>query len=222
MRMTNKERGKFFENKYQWDLLASRNIWAFGPDDNGPNVLVNDTLPSEVDTKLLGSARESIKQGFQWGTREGPLCDERECDPLRLVAFLTDSHSRSEVQDLGRQLGTRTNIPRRWTDHSDCPSSLLLLFPPCESHSTISPVPLLTCRPRHVFSNQSTTSKFKRPPTASQQFTLFFPVAVDTSPGICPNPVPHSTPSKPSSPSSMLTDSRLICEQRRLDKHSAK
>ena len=78
MRMTNKERGKFFESKYQWDLLASRNIWAFGPDDNGPNVLVNDTLPSEVDVKLLGSARESIKQGFQWGTREGPLCYERE------------------------------------------------------------------------------------------------------------------------------------------------
>ncbi|BEI86863.1 hypothetical protein CcaverHIS002_0702090 [Cutaneotrichosporon cavernicola] len=53
MRMTNKERGKFFEQNYGWDLLASRNIWAFGPEDNGPNVLVNDTLPSEVDTKLL-------------------------------------------------------------------------------------------------------------------------------------------------------------------------
>jgi U5 small nuclear ribonucleoprotein component len=32
----------------------------------------------QVDTKLLLSTRESIKQGFQWGTREGPLCDERE------------------------------------------------------------------------------------------------------------------------------------------------
>ncbi len=83
MRMTNKERGKFFESKYQWDLLASRNIWAFGPEENGPNVLINDTLPSEVDTKLLGSVRESIKQGFQWGTREGPLCDE----PIRGVKF---------------------------------------------------------------------------------------------------------------------------------------
>ena len=78
MRMTNKERGKFFEQKYEWDLLASRNVWAFGPEENGPNVLINDTLPSEVDTKLLASTRESIKQGFQWGTREGPLCDERE------------------------------------------------------------------------------------------------------------------------------------------------
>ncbi|OCF30617.1 U5 small nuclear ribonucleoprotein component [Kwoniella heveanensis BCC8398] len=83
MRMTNKERGKFFESKYQWDLLASRNIWAFGPEENGANVLINDTLPSEVDIKLLGSVKESVKQGFQWGTREGPLCDE----PIRGVKF---------------------------------------------------------------------------------------------------------------------------------------
>lgn len=48
MRMTNKERGKFFQNNYQWDMLASRRIWAFGPDDNGANVLLNDTLESEV------------------------------------------------------------------------------------------------------------------------------------------------------------------------------
>jgi U5 small nuclear ribonucleoprotein component len=86
MKMTNKERGKFFENNYQWDLLASRNIWAFGPEEQGPNILVNDTLPSEVDTKLLTSVKESIKQGFQWGAREGPLCDERAFSRLSSTA----------------------------------------------------------------------------------------------------------------------------------------
>lgn len=40
--------GKFFEENYGWDLLASRSIWAFGPDDMGPNILQDDTLPSEV------------------------------------------------------------------------------------------------------------------------------------------------------------------------------
>ncbi|GAO51234.1 P-loop containing nucleoside triphosphate hydrolase protein [Saitoella complicata NRRL Y-17804] len=75
--------GKFFEENYQWDLLASRSIWAFGPDDQGPNILQDDTLPSEVDKKLLNSVRESVRQGFQWGTREGPLCDE----PIRNVKF---------------------------------------------------------------------------------------------------------------------------------------
>ncbi|KAF8633597.1 hypothetical protein AX15_001389 [Amanita polypyramis BW_CC] len=83
IRMTAKERGKFFEEKYQWDLLASRSIWAFGPDDNGPNILLDDTLPSQVDKKLLGTVKEHIKQGFQWAAREGPLCDE----PMRGVKF---------------------------------------------------------------------------------------------------------------------------------------
>ncbi|KAF9245659.1 Calreticulin family-domain-containing protein [Melanogaster broomeanus] len=83
MRMTPKERGTFFQEKYQWDLLASRSIWAFGPDDNGPNILLDDTLPSQVEKKLLGTVKEHIKQGFQWGAREGPLCDE----PMRNVKF---------------------------------------------------------------------------------------------------------------------------------------
>lgn len=79
MRMTAKERGKHFEQRFQWDLLASRSIWAFGPDDSGPNVLLDDTLPSQIDKKLLGTVKDHIKQGFQWGAREGPLCDERMC-----------------------------------------------------------------------------------------------------------------------------------------------
>ncbi|XP_037112808.1 116 kDa U5 small nuclear ribonucleoprotein component [Syngnathus acus] len=78
-----KRLGDFFQAKYDWDLLAARSIWAFGPDTTGPNILVDDTLPSEVDKALLGSVKDSIVQGFQWGTREGPLCDE----PIRNVKF---------------------------------------------------------------------------------------------------------------------------------------
>ena len=58
-------------------------IWAFGPDRNGPNILLDDTLPSEVDKGLLAAVRESVVQGFQWGAREGPLCDE----PMRNCKF---------------------------------------------------------------------------------------------------------------------------------------
>ncbi|TVY92081.1 116 kDa U5 small nuclear ribonucleoprotein component [Lachnellula willkommii] len=75
--------GKFFEERYGWDLLASRSIWAFGPDDLGPNILQNDTLPSEVDRHLLMSVRDTIRQGFSWATREGPLCEE----PIRNSKF---------------------------------------------------------------------------------------------------------------------------------------
>jgi len=80
----NKKRlGEFFQTKYDWDLLAARSIWAFGPDATGPNILVDDTLPSEVDKGLLGSVKDSIVQGFQWGVREGPLCEE----PIRNCKF---------------------------------------------------------------------------------------------------------------------------------------
>lgn len=48
MRMSAKERGTFFQDKYQWDILASRSIWAFGPDEQGSNILLDDTLPSQV------------------------------------------------------------------------------------------------------------------------------------------------------------------------------
>ncbi|PSS08817.1 hypothetical protein M430DRAFT_23035 [Amorphotheca resinae ATCC 22711] len=79
--------GKFFEENYGWDLLASRSIWAFGPDDMGPNILQDDTIPSEVDKKLLLGVRDTIRQGFSWATREGPLCEE----PIRNSKFkITD------------------------------------------------------------------------------------------------------------------------------------
>jgi len=74
---------QFFQTNYEWDILAARNIWAFGPDINGPNILVNDCLPSEVNINLLNTVRDEIIQGFQWATREGPLCEE----PIRNVKF---------------------------------------------------------------------------------------------------------------------------------------
>merc|ERR1711881_821284 len=97
-----KRLGEFFQTKYDWDLLAARSIWAFGPDMSGPNILVDDTLPSEVDKSLLSSCKDYIVQGFQWGTREGPLCDE----PIRNVKFkLLDAQLSPEpVQRNGAQI----------------------------------------------------------------------------------------------------------------------
>lgn len=69
---------RHFEDNYDWDKLAARSIWAFGPDGMGPNILQDDTLPSQVDKKLLNTVRDAITQGFSWGAREGPLCEERE------------------------------------------------------------------------------------------------------------------------------------------------
>eukprot|EP00998_Keelungia_sp_KM082_P006493 NODE_2739_length_1001_cov_59.972540_g2719_i0.p1 GENE.NODE_2739_length_1001_cov_59.972540_g2719_i0~~NODE_2739_length_1001_cov_59.972540_g2719_i0.p1 ORF type:complete len:307 (-),score=83.94 NODE_2739_length_1001_cov_59.972540_g2719_i0:81-866(-) len=81
--MDRKTTENFFQTKYDWDLLASRSVWAFGPTNQGPNILLDDTLSADVDKSLLSIVKDSIVQGFQWGTREGPLCDE----PIRNVKF---------------------------------------------------------------------------------------------------------------------------------------
>jgi len=88
-----KKLGDFFQTKYEWDVLAARSIWAFGPSDTGPNILQDDTLASEVDKKLLNTIKPSIVQGFQWATREGPLCDEpiRNCKFKLLDATIADT-----------------------------------------------------------------------------------------------------------------------------------
>lgn len=72
-----RKQGRFFQKKFDWDLLSSRSVWAFGPSPtHGTNLLLDDTLPSEVDKSLLKTSKSSIVQGFQWATREGPLCEE--------------------------------------------------------------------------------------------------------------------------------------------------
>ena len=73
----NRKLGRFFQTKYDWDLLSSRSVWAFGSSPtHGTNILMDDTLPSEVDKSMLNMCKPSIVQGFQWATREGPLCEE--------------------------------------------------------------------------------------------------------------------------------------------------
>ena len=48
---SSKEISSFFAStaqKYGWDLLAARSLWAFGPsEERGPNVFLNEYLPSQ-------------------------------------------------------------------------------------------------------------------------------------------------------------------------------
>jgi 116 kDa U5 small nuclear ribonucleoprotein component len=51
----------YLEEKYGWDSLTASSVWGFAPDN--PNVLLDYTLPSEVDKALLNSIKDSIVQG---------------------------------------------------------------------------------------------------------------------------------------------------------------
>lgn len=45
----NKTVSKYFMDNFEWDLLASRSVWSFGPGKFEPNLLMDDTLPSETN-----------------------------------------------------------------------------------------------------------------------------------------------------------------------------
>lgn len=86
IRMPPKQLGGHFQNKYGWDLLASRSIWAFGPDERGPNILMDDTLPSDVS--------------FTTRSQAGQCTDF--CDIYRLIrSCCTRSKSRSSRDSSG-------------------------------------------------------------------------------------------------------------------------
>mmetsp|Transcript_12773 Transcript_12773/g.25910 ORF Transcript_12773/g.25910 Transcript_12773/m.25910 type:complete len:895 (-) Transcript_12773:1417-4101(-) len=103
---------RILRDEFGWDALAVRNLWAIGPDPVvGPNCLIDDVLPgwSATDRDLLEKNRVSIVQGFQWATREGPLCDE----PVRglkcriLEAIIADT---SSVRNIGQLIPTARRV----------------------------------------------------------------------------------------------------------------
>lgn len=73
-----KAAGTYLRDHYQWDLLASRSIWAFGPDLRlGTNILCDDSLPTEV----------SYSSPCSVGWEGGKGCLDSNVFPL---PFLTD------------------------------------------------------------------------------------------------------------------------------------
>jgi len=60
------------DGKFEWDKAEATKIWAFGPDRTGPNVIVDTTQ----GVQYLNEIKEHVTSGFQWASKNGPLCEE--------------------------------------------------------------------------------------------------------------------------------------------------
>ena len=67
-----KERSKILCEQFDWDKTDTQKIWCFGPDNNGPNMLVE----TAKGVQFLSEIKDSYEAAFQWATKEGVLCDE--------------------------------------------------------------------------------------------------------------------------------------------------
>jgi len=74
-----KTRGRYLADKYDYDVTEARKIWCFGPDTDGPNLLID----CSKGVQYLNEIKDSVVAGFQWATKEGVMCDEN----LRAVRF---------------------------------------------------------------------------------------------------------------------------------------
>merc|ERR1712142_717397 len=74
-----KIRARYLADKYEFDVTEARKIWCFGPETNGPNIMVDCTK----GVQYLNEIKDSCVAGFQWASKEGVLCDEN----MRSVRF---------------------------------------------------------------------------------------------------------------------------------------
>eukprot|EP00300_Choanocystis_sp_HF-7_P036285 c52126_g1_i1.p1 GENE.c52126_g1_i1~~c52126_g1_i1.p1 ORF type:complete len:840 (-),score=198.74 c52126_g1_i1:28-2547(-) len=67
-----KTRGRVLADEYGWDVSEARKIWCFGPDTNGPNVVVD----ASKGVQYLNEIQDSVVAAFQWAAKEGVLAEE--------------------------------------------------------------------------------------------------------------------------------------------------
>merc|ERR1711990_340209 len=67
-----KERGRILVDDFDWVKDETQKIWCFGPDTNGPNMLIDVAKGAQ----FLNEIKDSMDSAFQWATKEGAMCEE--------------------------------------------------------------------------------------------------------------------------------------------------
>jgi translation elongation factor EF-G len=68
-----KARARVIADEYGWDVSEARKIWTFGPETNGPNLLVDVTK----GIQYLHEVKDYCVAAFQWATKEGVCAEEK-------------------------------------------------------------------------------------------------------------------------------------------------
>jgi elongation factor 2 len=59
-------------DKYGWEQNHAKKIWAWGPENVGPNLLID----TSQGVQYLNEIKDSMENAFQWVTKEGVLAEE--------------------------------------------------------------------------------------------------------------------------------------------------
>lgn len=87
LNMDKKEFNKIMVTDFNFDKNDVAKIWAFGPNDDGPNMIVDVTQGCQ----FMNEIRDSCVTGFNVVTANGVLCDET-CRAIRFNVHDTNLH----------------------------------------------------------------------------------------------------------------------------------
>lgn len=74
-----KARTKILSEDFGWDKDVTKKIWCFGPDTNGPNMVVDMCK----GVQYLNEIKDSVVAAAQWAMKEGAVSEEN----MRGVCF---------------------------------------------------------------------------------------------------------------------------------------
>ena len=67
-----KARAKRLVDEFGWEKDDTAKIWCFGPENVGPNMVVDITK----GVQYMNEIKESMVSSFQWASKQGVLCEE--------------------------------------------------------------------------------------------------------------------------------------------------
>ena len=66
-----KIRAKRLVDEFEWEKDDTQKIWCFGPENTGPNMVVDVTK----GVQYMNEIKESMVSSFQWASKQGALCE---------------------------------------------------------------------------------------------------------------------------------------------------
>ncbi|KAI9296994.1 P-loop containing nucleoside triphosphate hydrolase protein [Neoconidiobolus thromboides FSU 785] len=96
-----KIRARHLADTYGWDVTDARKIWAFGPDTNGCNLLVDQTKA----VQYLNEIKDSCVAALQWAAKEG-VCAEEEMRGVRFNILDVTLHADAIHRGAGQIMPT--------------------------------------------------------------------------------------------------------------------
>eukprot|EP01095_Lingulamoeba_sp_RSL-Kostka_P016250 TRINITY_DN789_c0_g1_i1.p1 TRINITY_DN789_c0_g1~~TRINITY_DN789_c0_g1_i1.p1 ORF type:complete len:840 (-),score=382.73 TRINITY_DN789_c0_g1_i1:301-2820(-) len=162
-----KPRARKLVDEYGWDLTDGRKIWCFGPDETGPNMLVDQTK----GVQYLNEIKDSCTSAFQWACRDGVLCNEnlRAC---RFNILDVTLHADAIHRGGGQIIPTMRNVlyACQLTAKPRIMEPVYLVEIQCPEHAMGGIYGVLNRRRGHVFAEE------QRPGTPLYNIKAYLPV----------------------------------------------